>query len=245
MTSEFLLLADLVLLLRLRLLFADQNIGGAKWLAKGAIEAVTAIALLDSVRAWGAVIALAVVLNLAAWLGERRGRERNALQLLLGVAHLLALSFAVGPAMGAVFRPWVGELASLLREGSVLGPALTGLFSIGALKFVFGLLIAANEANLLIRWVLGRLQLRPGTTAATGIDAAEYARGRVIGLLERALIYFFVLNGQFGAVGFTLAAKGFTRFKELENRGFAEYVLIGTLLSSGIALLVAVAVQRI
>ncbi len=245
MTAEFLLLTDLVLLLRLRLLFADQNAGGAKWLAKGAIEMAAVVLLLEPGRSWIAGLVLAVVMNLAAWLGERRGRDRNALQLILGIAHVVALSFAVGPAMGAVFRPWVTEIGATLREGSALGAALTGLFSLGALKFAFGLLIAANEANLLIRWVLGRLQLRPGTMAASGIDADEYARGRVIGLLERALIYFFVLNGQFGAVGFTLAAKGFTRFKELENRGFAEYVLIGTLLSSGIALLVAVALARI
>ena len=33
-----------------------------------------------------------------------------------------------------------------------------------------------------------------------------------------------------------LAAKGFTRFKELDDRDFAEYVLIGTLLSSSLAI---------
>ena len=65
-----------------------------------------------------------------------------------------------------------------------------------------------------------------------------------IGLVERVLIYAFVLSGQFGAIGFTLAAKGFTRFKELENRGFAEYVLIGTLLSSSIAMAVGVWIKR-
>jgi hypothetical protein len=109
------------------------------------------------------------------------------------------------------------------------------------LKVLFGLLLATNEVNLFIRFVLGRLQLKPGSTSP--IDANEYARGRVVGVLERMLIYLFVLNGQFGAVGFTLAAKGFTRFKELDNRSFAEYVLIGTLLSSGLAMLSAIAVR--
>jgi hypothetical protein len=102
----------------------------------------------------------------------------------------------------------------------------------------FGMLLTANEANLLVRWLFGRLQIKPGSPSLMGqaIDASEFNRGRIIGLLERVLIYAFVLTGQYGAIGFTLAAKGFTRFKELENRGFAEYVLIGTLLSSGIAM---------
>jgi hypothetical protein len=138
-----------------------------------------------------------------------------------------------------MLRPWIVTLGTVVPATTALGGWLVALLSLAGLKTIFGLLLAANEANLLIRAVLGRLQLRPGGAVATGIDADEYARGRVIGVLERALIYFFVLNGQFGAVGFTLAAKGFTRFKELEDRGFAEYVLIGTLLSSGLAMLAA------
>ncbi|HEY0945090.1 MAG TPA: hypothetical protein VGD81_07470, partial [Opitutaceae bacterium] len=90
-----------------------------------------------------------------------------------------------------------------------------------------------------------RMQLKPRLPNDGMVDAGEYNRGRVIGLLERALIYFFVLNGQFGAIGFTLAAKGFTRFKELEDRGFAEYVLIGTLLSSSLALGIGALVRNL
>ena len=40
-----------------------------------------------------------------------------------------------------------------------------------------------------------------------------------------------------------MAAKGLTRFKELENRGFAEYVLIGTLLSSSLAIVIGLLVK--
>jgi hypothetical protein len=50
------------------------------------------------------------------------------------------------------------------------------------------------------------------------------------------LLYSFVLQGQYGAIGFILAAKAFTRFKALDDRPFAEYVLIGTLLSACLAL---------
>ena len=40
-----------------------------------------------------------------------------------------------------------------------------------------------------------------------------------------------VLNGAYGALGFLIASKGMTRFKQLDDREFAEYFLIGTLLS--------------
>jgi hypothetical protein len=54
-----------------------------------------------------------------------------------------------------------------------------------------------------------------------------------------------VLLGQYGAIGFVLAAKGLVRFKELENRDFAEYVLFGTLLSALISILVALIIRAL
>jgi len=67
----------------------------------------------------------------------------------------------------------------------------------------------------------------------------------VIGILERILVYYLVLNLQFTAIGFIIAAKSFARFKELEKREYAEYVLIGTLASTIIALFIAAAVHKL
>ncbi len=66
--------------------------------------------------------------------------------------------------------------------------------------------------------------------------------GRVIGQWERALIFIFVCLGQFGAIGFLVAAKSIFRFGELkdrENRMEAEYITIGTLMSFGWAIVTA------
>ena len=79
----------------------------------------------------------------------------------------------------------------------------------------------------------------------TIIDKSEYNAGRVIGILERVLIYYFVLNAQFAAIGLVLAAKSFTRFKELEKREYAEYVLVGTLSSTLLAIMVASLAQSL
>lgn len=76
------------------------------------------------------------------------------------------------------------------------------------------------------------------TTAASLQEA-----GRLIGFLERLLILLFVLLGKWEGVGFLLAAKSIFRFgdlKDSKDRKLTEYVLIGTLLSFGIALTIGI-----
>ncbi|MFC4210777.1 DUF3307 domain-containing protein [Pedobacter lithocola] len=66
--------------------------------------------------------------------------------------------------------------------------------------------------------------------------------GKYIGILERVLIFVFILTNHFEAVGFLLAAKSIFRFgdlKEAHDLKLTEYVLIGTLLSFGIAIVVS------
>ena len=53
----------------------------------------------------------------------------------------------------------------------------------------------------------------------------------------------FVLLHQFAAVGLVIAAKSIARFRELEDRNFAEYYLVGTLASTLIAVVVGLAVS--
>jgi len=65
--------------------------------------------------------------------------------------------------------------------------------------------------------------------------------GNYIGMPERLFVFYFVISGHFEAIGFLLAAKSIFRFgdlKEAKDRKLTEYVLIGTLLSFGIAVLV-------
>ena len=46
-----------------------------------------------------------------------------------------------------------------------------------------------------------------------------------------------MLNNQFGVIGFVLTAKSIARFKQMENKDFAEKYLIGTLTSFLIVLI--------
>ncbi len=64
--------------------------------------------------------------------------------------------------------------------------------------------------------------------------------GRMIGQLERALIFLFVFIGQPAGIGFLVAAKSILRFQEAKEQKHAEYVLIGTLLSFSLAIALSV-----
>lgn len=77
------------------------------------------------------------------------------------------------------------------------------------------------------------------------VDAPEGLpqAGAIIGNLERALAYLFILSGQPQNIGFLLAAKSVLRFGAAkEQRGVSEYVIIGTLMSFGWAIAVSMGV---
>jgi len=64
--------------------------------------------------------------------------------------------------------------------------------------------------------------------------------GKYIGILERSFVFVFILANRWEAVGFLLAAKSVFRFgdlKESKDRKLTEYILLGTLLSFGIAII--------
>lgn len=72
--------------------------------------------------------------------------------------------------------------------------------------------------------------------------------GKYIGMLERLFVFAFVVAEHWEAIGFLLAAKSIFRFgdlKESKDRKLTEYVLIGTLVSFGTAMLVGVVYEKL
>ena len=66
--------------------------------------------------------------------------------------------------------------------------------------------------------------------------------GKLIGQLERAIIFLLVLAGHPEGVGFLIAAKSIFRFggiKDIKQRLEAEYIIIGTFMSFGYGLFIA------
>lgn len=67
--------------------------------------------------------------------------------------------------------------------------------------------------------------------------------GKYIGILERLFVLLFIILGRWEAIGLLITAKSVFRFndlKESNNRKLTEYILIGTLLSFGIAILTGI-----
>ena len=66
--------------------------------------------------------------------------------------------------------------------------------------------------------------------------------GKVIGVLERILTLTLIIALQFQAVGFLIAAKSILRYRNEETLK-TEYVLIGTMLSFGIAVVAGIIIN--
>lgn len=60
--------------------------------------------------------------------------------------------------------------------------------------------------------------------------------GSWIGILEREIILILGLLGEYEAIGFVIAAKSLARHSQFDNPAFAEKYLVGTLLSTVIAI---------
>ena len=73
----------------------------------------------------------------------------------------------------------------------------------------------------------------------------EDPRGRYIGMLERILIVVFVVSNLIQGLALIIAMKTLTRFKQFEDKRFAEYYLIGTLLSLLIGIILALMIKKI
>jgi hypothetical protein len=70
--------------------------------------------------------------------------------------------------------------------------------------------------------------------------------GKWIGIIERIIVLILVLHDQYGAIGLLVAAKSIVRFNEKDRQEIkTEYLMIGTLLSIGIAIITGVMIKWI
>lgn len=99
-----------------------------------------------------------------------------------------------------------------------------------------------DGGSKIVRGVLDRFPLLMQKVSSAQNGSGEN-RGEWIGILERIITLTFVLTGSYTAVAFTLTAKSIARFKELDDRGFAEYYLLGTSTSVAVALIVGALIR--
>jgi len=107
--------------------------------------------------------------------------------------------------------------------------------------YICAYFIAIVVGGIFVEFFLKSLNISLENSSEKGLPGA----GKVIGMLERGIILTFALLGEYGAISFVFVAKSMARFKQLEKRQFAEYYLIGTLLSFFFALIVGLIAQGI
>lgn len=244
----------LCMLGRLVYLFSDGPLRPSQWIGMIGVQLA---GLLCFDWHWAqlycaALLLLALLAEL--WL-HPQNRERQAIRLGGFLWLALGGSLAFGE-HGLQAAPWTQAVAGWLHSHSALAPPGVPAAHWQQLQvLLFGLLLTANEVNLAVRLAFRLFRLEPKVLEAdpqtqqlkptSQRDETEYNAGRVIGILERwTVLLIVVLSGELGVVAFVIAAKSLARFKQLDERSFAEYVLVGTLLSTFLTLAVAIALAR-
>lgn len=98
------------------------------------------------------------------------------------------------------------------------------------LIIILGLLWILRPIGMLI----GKGEIWDLSKSGNAQTESQKGAGKMIGYLERIIVFLLLINGQYGSIAFVIAAKSVARFPEIKEgdvRSLAEYYLIGTLLS--------------
>jgi len=108
------------------------------------------------------------------------------------------------------------------------------LFTPKTLLFITSILCVTKVSAIIMKTLISKWDLSEYNTEASLTDAGAY-----IGILERLFVFLFIITNHWEGVGFLIAAKSVFRFGDLskaKDRKLTEYILIGTLLSFGLAI---------
>jgi hypothetical protein len=123
-----------------------------------------------------------------------------------------------------------------------LAPEVSGRY-FAALTIVSGIVLCVPVGGNLIAALVSRFADELRDNEIAGLKRG----GHYIGWLERFLVLLLLLMDQPNGIGFLIAAKSILRFGEIKDpsqRKVAEYIIIGTFLSFGWALLISALTQK-
>lgn len=136
--------------------------------------------------------------------------------------HLVIIGIVV-----ILFNKWIG-----------IDPLWEGIYNKKFILILTAYLVCLKPANIFIREIFQTTEIQVSS------DNEMPNAGKVIGILERILTLTLILVSQYSAVGFLIAAKSILRYRSDETLK-SEYVLIGTLLSFGIAVISGIIVNAL
>ena len=109
------------------------------------------------------------------------------------------------------------------------------IFSEQNLLLITCLVFLTRPVSIIMKTIFTKWNISKLTESDESLKDA----GNYIGILERLLVFIFIITNHWEAVGFLITAKSVFRFgdlRESKQRKLTEYVLIGTLISFGIAI---------
>lgn len=140
-------------------------------------------------------------------------------RLLFGldqIAHLILIALVV-----SIYEPYEFNIDSLYNPAFLL--------------LVTSLLGVTVVSSIIMRTIISKWYLKEDSNDESLENAGAY-----IGMLERLFVFAFIITQHWEGIGFLLAAKSVFRFGDLskaKDRKLTEYILIGSLLSFGLAIL--------
>lgn len=238
----FLGILNLILFSRLRLMLRDDGISRKDMFVIGIIP-LLAMPFLEVNLSWFLLLAYLIAYPPVMLISEKSTDNLNRNRGLFILLHLVVIGLLCSPLFNLTANMLSDRLINFWSKIFMPQTVISSSGIFGIQLFIFGLLAVLNEANIILRYLFKILGLEKLGAQGEEVDQEEYNTGRIIGLLERIFVFLFVLLNQYTAIGFILAAKGVARFQDFKSRTFAEYVLIGTLLSALLAMIVAFAVK--
>ena len=174
--------------------------------------------------------------------------------LIVGVSHLLIdvtkLSFQTAKTKRIwFFIDQIAHTLVIVALSIFYFPyfKLEDFFNRESLKIVTAIVFLTVPSSIFIKTIISIWT--PITIDHSKIQTESLVNaGKYIGILERLLVFVFILVNHWEGVGFMIAAKSVFRFSDLaqaKQRKLTEYVLIGTLLSFGVAVLTGILMKNI
>lgn len=190
------------------------------------VHFLLALLLLWNLKLWWLAV-LAAVSHLAV----------DALKLHFQKPETKRIWFFADQALHLIILMWIAGLAGALDFSFLQHPQ--------TIKYITAAVFLTIPSSIIIKTLLSTWS--PVTVEHSKLQTDSLTNaGQYIGYLERLLVFTFIIVNHWEGVGFMIAAKSVFRFSDLaeaKQRKLTEYVLIGTLLSFGIAVLAGILVM--
>ncbi len=130
---------------------------------------------------------------------------------------------------------WYKNVFGVINE-STIGLSIAA----GAVVYVYVCFGGAHFIRLFLDFIYRHVPDYQSKLNSTGGESGQGALstlsiGKTIGIIERFLILTLFINGEYVSIAAIIGLKSLARFKNLDNKSFAEYYIVGTLTSLSVA----------